>query len=41
MNLPAMQRLLAELRQSGITDENVLGAIGSVDRERFVSPPFA
>ncbi len=36
-----MQRLLAELRQSGITDDNVLAAIGSVDRERFVSAAFA
>jgi protein-L-isoaspartate(D-aspartate) O-methyltransferase len=41
MNVPAMQRLLGELRQSGISDENVLAAIGAVDRERFVSPPFA
>jgi protein-L-isoaspartate(D-aspartate) O-methyltransferase len=36
-----MQRLVAELRQSGITDERVLGAIAAVDRERFVSPTFA
>ena len=41
MNVPAMQRLIAELRQSGISDENVLNAIGAVDRERFVSAPFA
>ena len=41
MNVPAMQRLIAELRQSGITDENVLGAIAAVDRERFVAAPFA
>ena len=41
MNGPAMQRLIAELRQSGISDENVLGAIASVDRERFVSATFA
>ena len=41
MNVPAMQRLIAELRQSGITDERVLGAIAAVDRERFVSPTFA
>jgi len=41
MNVPAMQRLIAELRQSGISDENVLSAIGAVDRERFVSAPFA
>ena len=41
MNVPALQRLLAELRQSGISDENVLAAIGAVDRERFVSAPFA
>ena len=41
MNVAAMQRLLAELRQSGITDENVLAAVGAVDRERFVSGPFA
>lgn len=36
-----MQRLIAELRQSGIADEKVLAAIGSVDRERFVTPAFA
>ena len=36
-----MQRLIAELRQSGIADEKVLAAIGDVDRERFVSPAFA
>jgi len=41
MNVPAMQRLIAELRQSGISDENVLAAIAAVDRERFVSAPFA
>ncbi|MGQ3299202.1 protein-L-isoaspartate(D-aspartate) O-methyltransferase [Reyranella sp.] len=41
MNVPAMQRLIAELRNSGITDENVLGAIASVDRERFVTQTFA
>ena len=41
MNVPAMQRLLAELRQSGIADERVLGAIANVDRERFVTPAFA
>ena len=41
MNVPAMQRLLAELRGLGISDENVLGAIAAVDRERFVSPTFA
>ncbi len=41
MNVPAMQRLIAELRQAGITDERVLGAIAAVDRERFVSPTFA
>ena len=41
MNVPAMQRLIAELRNSGITDENVLAAIASVDRERFVSQTFA
>jgi protein-L-isoaspartate(D-aspartate) O-methyltransferase len=40
MNVPAMQRLIAELRQSGISDENVLAAIAAVDRERFVSAPF-
>jgi protein-L-isoaspartate O-methyltransferase len=33
-----MQRLIAELRNSGIADESVLAAIASVDRERFVSP---
>lgn len=36
-----MQRLIAELRNSGISDESVLKAIASVDRERFVSPTFA
>lgn len=41
LNVTAMQRLIAELRQSGISDEKVLAAIGSVDRERFVSPTFA
>lgn len=41
MNVPAMQRLIAELRNSGITDENVLAAIASVDRERFVTQTFA
>ncbi|MGZ5747985.1 MAG: protein-L-isoaspartate(D-aspartate) O-methyltransferase, partial [Caldimonas sp.] len=41
MNVPALQRLLAELRSSGISDEKVLGAIAAVDRERFVSPTFA
>lgn len=41
MNVAAMQRLLAELRNSGITDENVLAAIASVDRERFVTQTFA
>ncbi len=41
MNVPAMQRLLGELRSQGIADENVLAAVGSVDRERFVSGTFA
>jgi protein-L-isoaspartate(D-aspartate) O-methyltransferase len=41
MNVPAMQRLIAELRNSGIADEGVLAAIAAVDRERFVSSPFA
>src|SRR5215470_10945360 len=36
-----MQRLLAELRHSGVSDEKVLAAVGAVDRERFVSPTFA
>lgn len=36
-----MQRLIAELRNSGISDESVLKAIASVDRERFVSSTFA
>ena len=36
-----MQRLIAELRNSGIADENVLAAIASVDRERFVTQTFA
>jgi protein-L-isoaspartate(D-aspartate) O-methyltransferase len=41
MNTLAMQRLLAELRTQGITDEAVLAAVGSVDREKFVSTTFA
>jgi protein-L-isoaspartate(D-aspartate) O-methyltransferase len=41
VNVAAMQRLIAELRQSGIGDERVLAAIAAVDRERFVSPTFA
>jgi protein-L-isoaspartate(D-aspartate) O-methyltransferase len=41
MNVPAMQRLIAELRQSGIADEKVLAAIAAVDRERFVTAAFA
>ena len=41
MNVPAVQRLIAELRNSGIADENVLAAIASVDRERFVTQTFA
>jgi protein-L-isoaspartate(D-aspartate) O-methyltransferase len=41
VNVPALQRLIAELRSSGIADEKVLGAIAAVDRERFVSPTFA
>ena len=41
MNVLAMQRLLGELRSQGIADENVLAAVGSVDRERFVSGTFA
>ena len=40
MNVPAMQRLVAELRSSGIADERVLAAIAAVDRERFVSGTF-
>jgi protein-L-isoaspartate(D-aspartate) O-methyltransferase len=32
VNVPALQRLLAELRSSGIADERVLGAIAAVDR---------
>ena len=40
MNVPAMQRLLGELRSQGITDENVLAAVGAIDRERFVLPTF-
>ena len=40
MNVAAMQRLIAELRNSGIADEAVLAAIAAVDRERFVSSPF-
>ena len=36
-----MQRLIAELRQSGISDDRVLAAIAAVDRERFVTPAFA
>ena len=41
MNVAAMQRLLAELRTQGISDEAVLAAIGAVDREKFVSGTFA
>ncbi|MEI6202333.1 MAG: protein-L-isoaspartate O-methyltransferase, partial [Enhydrobacter sp.] len=41
MNVPAAQRLIAELRNSGIADEAVLAAIAAIDRERFVSAPFA
>lgn len=41
MNVAAMQRLIAELRNSGIADESVLAAIASVDRERFVTQTFA
>jgi protein-L-isoaspartate(D-aspartate) O-methyltransferase len=41
MNGLAKQRLVAELRQSGFADEAVLAAFGAVDRERFVSAPFA
>jgi len=33
-------RLVLELRQSGITDATVLGAIERVPRERFVPPTF-
>jgi protein-L-isoaspartate(D-aspartate) O-methyltransferase len=40
MNVAAMQRLLAELRTQGISDEAVLAAIGAVDREKFVSGTF-
>lgn len=40
MNVPAMQRLLVELRSQGIVDENVLAAVGAIDRERFVLPTF-
>jgi protein-L-isoaspartate(D-aspartate) O-methyltransferase len=36
-----MQRLVAELRSSGIADERVLAAVAAVDRERFVSATFA
>jgi protein-L-isoaspartate(D-aspartate) O-methyltransferase len=41
MNVAAMQRLIAELRNGGIADERVLAAVGAVDRERFVSSTFA
>ena len=41
MNVPAMQRLIAELRLSGLSDEKVLEAIAAVDRERFDAGPFA
>src|SRR4029077_19856314 len=41
MNALAVQRLIAELRQSSISDENVVAATPAVDRERFVSAPFA
>src|ERR687891_9327 len=36
-----MQRLVAELRNAGISDERVLAAIAAVARERFVTPTFA
>jgi len=41
VNVAAKKRLIAELRGCGFTDEKVLAAIGAVDRERFVSSPFA
>jgi len=41
LNVTAMQRLISELRQCGISDEKVLAAIASVDRERFVSSTLA
>jgi protein-L-isoaspartate(D-aspartate) O-methyltransferase len=41
VNVAAKKRLIAELRGCGFTDEKVLAAIGVVDRERFVSSPFA
>jgi protein-L-isoaspartate(D-aspartate) O-methyltransferase len=40
VNVAARKRLVAELRAGGFADEKVLAAIGAVDRERFVSPPF-
>ena len=42
MNVPAMQRLIAELRQSGISDENVLNAINdgnmlfAIDQQQYL-----
>jgi protein-L-isoaspartate(D-aspartate) O-methyltransferase len=41
VNVAAKKRLIAELRGCGFTDEKVLAAVGAVDRERFVSSPFA
>jgi protein-L-isoaspartate(D-aspartate) O-methyltransferase len=41
VNVAARKRLIAELRAGGFADEKVLAAIGAVDRERFVSAPFA
>ncbi len=38
---PAIQRLLAELRASGIDDQRTLEAIAAVPREAFVPPTFA
>lgn len=37
---PQVSALISELRSSGVTDENVLGAIARVPRDLFVSEPF-
>ena len=41
MSSVAIQRLLAELREQGITDQRTLDAIAAVPREAFVPPTFA
>jgi len=41
MSSVAIQRLLAELREQGVTDQRTLDAIAAVPREAFVPPTFA